>query len=86
MSTAEFTITLHNTDKVQKSSKNETFYRFWIKFTAGTLILFTLFLAILFSIFATTRTEYIPSALILMTTLGIISYLLEKDGERNERN
>lgn len=86
MSIAEYTITLHNNGNSVRKLNNKLFYSFWIKFTAGTMILFTLFLAIVFSIYAATRIEYLPSALILMTTLGVISYLLEKEGERNESN
>lgn len=86
MSTAEYTITLHNNRNSARKSNNKLFYSFWIKFTAGTMIIFTLFLTMIFSIYAATRPEYLPSALILMTTLGVISYLLEKEGERNECN
>lgn len=95
MSTAEYTITLHNTDNsVRKSSAEESaqtaqertrelFRAFMEKYIIGIVVTFTMLITLIFSIYAATRIEYFPSAIILMITLGIISYLLEKDGEQN---
>lgn len=95
MSTAEFTITLHDTNNsaqrssVEKSAQTtqdaqrEPFRAFIEKYIIGTVIAFTMLITLIFSVYATTRIEYLPSALILIITLGVISYLLEKDGEPN---
>ena len=95
MSTAEYTITLHNTDNsARKSSvgesaqttqdaQRELFRAFMEKYIIGTVLVFTMLITLIFSTYATTRIEYLPSAIILMVTLGTISYLLEKDGGRN---
>ena len=95
MSTAEYTITLHNTDKsarklnAEKSAQTaqdaqrDLFRAFIEKYIIGTIIAFTMLITLIFSVYAATRIEYLPSALILMITLVVISYLLEKDGEQN---
>lgn len=95
MSTAEYTITLHNTDNsARKSSvgesaqttqdaQRELFRAFVEKYIIGIVIAFTMLITLIYSVYAATRIEYLPSALILMITLGVISYLLEKDGEQN---
>ena len=92
MSTAEYTITLHNTDNsvrrssVEKSTQDaqrELFKAFMEKYIIGIVVAFTMLITLIFSVYAATRIEYFPSALILMITLGVISYLLEKDGEQN---
>ena len=95
MSTAEYTITLHNTDNsAQRSSAEEStqttqdaqrelFRAFVEKYIIGIVIAFTMLITLIYSVYATTRIEYFPSAIILMVTLGTISYLLEKDGEQN---
>ena len=96
MSTAEYTITLHNTNNsAQRSSAEKSaqttqdaqrtlFRAFAEKYIIGIVIAFTMLITLIFSVYAATRIEYLPSALILMVTLGVISYLLEKDGEQNE--
>ena len=89
MSISEFTITLHNTDNSeQRSAEQErarAFFRAWYgKYIIAIVTAFTMLLTFVYSVFAATRIEYLPSAIILMVTIGIISYLLEKDGERNE--
>lgn len=95
MSTAEYTITLHNTDNsARKSSvgesaqttqdaQRELFRAFMGKYIIGIVVAFTMLITLIFSTYAATRIEYLPSAIILMVTLGTISYLLEKDGEQN---
>ena len=95
MSVSEFTITLHNNNNsAQRSSaeksaqttqnaQRELFRAFVEKYIIGIVIAFTMLITLIFSIYAATRIEYLPSALILMITLGVISYLLEKDGEQN---
>ena len=95
MSTAEYTITLHNMDNsARKSSAEEStqttqtaqrelFRAFIEKYIIGIAVTFTMLITFVFSIYASTRIEYLPSAIILMVTLGTISYLLEKDSEQN---
>lgn len=89
MSTAEYTITLHNTENsAPKSTEVQDkpridFYTYWIKFTAIVITGFAFLLMVIFSAFSIERIEYLPSAVILMVTLWIISELLEKDGEQN---
>ena len=96
MSTAEYTITLHNQNNsaqrsgAEKSAQTmqerqrELFRAWYGKYIIAIIIAFTALLTFVYSVFAATRIEYLPSAIILMVTMGIISYLLEKDGERNE--
>ena len=96
MSVSEYTITLHNTDNtaqrsgVEKSTptaqeRQSAMFKSWYgKYLIAIVTAFTMLLTFVYSVFAATRIEYLPSALILMVTIGIISYLLEKDGERNE--
>ena len=89
MSTAEYTITLHNTDNsapktTARDQQRELFREWYGKYLIAITTAFTALLTFIYSVFAATRIEYLPSAVILMVTIGIISYLLEKDGERNE--
>ena len=95
MSTAEYTITLHNTDnsaqrssaeksaQITQTTQRELFKAFMEKYIIGIVVTFTMLITLIYSVYAATRIEYLPSALILMITLGVISYLLEKDGEQN---
>ena len=92
MSVSEFTITMHSADNsasrssAEKSAQNaqrELFRAFIEKYIIGIVVTFTMLITFVFSIYAATRIEYLPSAIILMVTLGTISYLLEKDGEQN---
>ena len=95
MSVSEFTITMYSTDNsarrssAEKSAQTaqertrELFRAFIGKYIIGIAVIFTMLITLIFSVYATTQAKYIPSALILMVTLGIISYLLEKDGEQN---
>lgn len=95
MSTAEYTITLHNADnsasrssaeksaQTAQTAQRELFRAFIEKYIIGIVVAFTMLITLIFSVYAATRIEYLPSALILMITLGTISYLLEKDGEQN---
>ena len=95
MSTVEYTITLHNTDNstrrlsVEKTAQTTQdtqrglFRAFLGKYIIGIVVAFTMLITLIFSVYAATRIEYLPSALILMITLVVISYLLEKDGEQN---
>lgn len=90
MSTAEFTISVHNTDNsVRKSSaeksaqttqdaQRELFRAFAEKYIIGIVIAFTMLITLIFSVYAATRIEYFPSALILMITLEVIARLLER--------
>ena len=93
MSVSEFTISVHTADNsAPKSNEQETardqqreLFRAWYgKYIIAIVTAFTTLLTFIYSVFAATRIEYLPSAIILMVTIGIISYLLEKDGERNE--
>ena len=95
MSTAEFTISVHNTNnsasrssaeesaQTTQNAQRELFRVFMKKYIIGTVIAFIMLITLIYSVYAATRIEYLPSALILMITLGVISYLLEKDGEPN---
>ena len=90
MSTAEFTINVHTADySAPKSTEvrdqqRELFRAWYGKYIIAITTAFTTLLTFVYSVFSIERIEYLPSALILMVTIGIISYLLEKDGERNE--
>ena len=93
MSVSEFTITMHSADNsARKSTEQETardqqreLFRAWYgKYIIAIVTAFTALLTFIYSVFSIERIEYLPSAVILMVTIGIISYLLEKDGERNE--
>ena len=96
MSVSEFTITLHNNNNsaqmlgTEKSTptaqerQRAMFKRWYGKYLIAITTAFTTLLTFVYSVFAATPIEYLPSAIILMVTIGIISYLLEKDGERNE--
>ena len=89
MSISEFTITLHNTDNsapktTARDQQRELFRAWYGKYIIAITTAFTTLLTFVYSVFSIERIEYLPSALILMVTIGIISYLLEKDGERNE--
>jgi len=95
MSTAEYTITLHNTDNsarrssAEKSAQTaqertrELFREWYEKYIIAITTTVVILMTFIYSVFSIERIEYLPSALILMITLGVISYLLEKDGERN---
>ena len=94
MSVSEFTITLHNNNNsVQRLSadkstptaqeRQRTMFKSWygkdlIEITTA----FTTLLTFIYSVFAATRIEYLPSAVILMTTLWIISTLLERSEDK----
>ena len=90
MSTAEYTITLHNADNSARRSSAEKsaqttqdaqramFKEWYGKYLIAIVTSFTMLLTLIFSVYAATRIEYLPSALILMITLGVISYLLER--------
>lgn len=90
MSTAEYTITLHNTDNSARrlsigesaqptqNAQRELFRTFAEKYIIGIVIAFTMIITLIYSVFAATRTEYLPSAIILIITLWIISVLLER--------
>lgn len=91
MSISEYTISIRTPteERPQETARNaqrELFRTFAGKYIIGIVIAFTTLITFIYSVYAATRTEYLPSALILMTTLGVISYLLEKEGERNECN
>ena len=95
MSVSEFTITMHSADnsasrssaeksaQTTQNAQRELFRAFMEKYIIGIVMAFTMLITLIFSVYAATRIEYLPSALILMITLGVISYLLEKDGEPN---
>lgn len=91
MSVSEFTITMHSADNSARRSSTQTaqertrafFCEWYGKYIITITTVFVMLLTFIYSVYAATRTEYLPSALILMVTLGAISYLLEKDGEQN---
>ena len=95
MSTAQFTISVHNTNNsVSRSSAEKSaqtsqdaqralFRAFIKKYIIGIVTAFVMLVTFVYSVYAATRIEYLPSVIILMVTLGTISYLLEKDGEQN---
>lgn len=90
MSTAEYTITLHNTDNSARRSRadksaqsaqerqRELFREWYGKYLIAIVTAFTMLLTFVYSVYAATRTEYLPSAIILIITLWIISELLER--------
>lgn len=90
MSTAEYTITLHNTNNLASRSSAEksaqttqdaqrTLFRaFAEKYIIGIVVTFIMLITLIYSVYAATRIEYLPSAIILMVTLWIISVLLER--------
>lgn len=90
MSTAEYTITLHNTNNSASRSsteesaqtiqdaQRELFRAFMEKYIIGIVTAFTMLITFIYSVYAATRIEYLPSAIILMVTLWIISVLLER--------
>lgn len=92
MSVSEFTITMHGADNsAPKTSTTQTtqesarafFHEWYGKYIIAITTAFVMLMTFIYSVFAATQAEYIPSALILMVTLWIISELLEKDGEQN---
>ncbi len=90
MSIVEFTISVHNTDNSeQRSTEQErarAFFRDWCgKYISVITTIFVIVMTFIYSVFAATRIEYLPSAIILMVTMGLISYLLEK-GDDNGNN
>lgn len=94
MSVSEFTITLHNNNNsVQRLSadkstptaqeRQRTMFKSWYgKYLIEITTAFTTLLTFIYSVFAATRIEYLPSAVILMTTLWIISTLLERSEDK----
>ena len=90
MSTAEYTITLHNTNnsasrssaeksaQTAQDAQRELFREWYGKYIIGIVTSFTMLLTFVYSVYAATRIEYLPSALILMITLEVIARLLER--------
>lgn len=88
MSISEYTISIRTptAERPRETARNtqrELFRTFAEKYIIGIVIAFIMFMTLIYSVYAASRTEYFPSAIILMVTMGIISYLLEKDGENN---
>ena len=85
MSISELTITLHNDNSDQRSAEQEkarAFFRDWYgKYIIAIVTAFTALLTFVYSVYAATRIEYLPSAIILMVTLWIISVLLERSAD-----
>lgn len=91
MSVSEYTITLHNTDNTAQMSgaekstptaqeRQRAMFKSWYgKYLIAITTAFATLLTFIYSVFAAIRIEYLPSAIILMVTIGIISYLLEKE-------
>ena len=94
MSVSEFTITLHNNNNsaqrsgAEKSTptaqeRQRAMFKSWYgKYLIAITTAFTALLTFVYSVFAATRIEYFPSAIILMVTLWIISTLLERSEDK----
>lgn len=83
MSISEYTISIRTptAERPQETARNaqrNLFKAFAEKYIIGIVITFTLLTMIIYSIYAAIRIEYLPSAIILMVTLWIISVLLER--------
>ena len=83
MSISEYTISIRTptAERPQETARNaqkELFRAFAEKYIIGILIAFTMLITLIYSVYAATRIEYLPSAIILMVTLWIISALLER--------
>lgn len=90
MSVSEFTITLHNNNNsaqrsgAEKSTptvqgrQRELFRDWYGKCIIAIITAFTALLTFIYSVFSIDKIEYLPSAIILMVTLWIISELLER--------
>ena len=83
MSISEYTISIRTPteERPQETARNaqrELFKVFVEKYIIGIVIVFTMLTMIIYSVYAAIRIEYLPSAIILMVTLWIISVLLER--------
>ena len=90
MSVSEFTITLHNNNNLaqrlgaEKSTptaqerQRELFRDWYGKYIIAIITAFTALLTFIYSVFSIDKIEYLPSAIILIITLWIISELLER--------
>lgn len=82
MSISEYTISIRTTaERPQETARNaqrELFRTFAEKYIIGIVIAFTMLITLIYSVYAATRIEYLPSAIILIITLWIISELLER--------
>lgn len=83
MSISEYTISIRTpaAERPQETARNaqrELFRAFVEKYIIGIVVIFTMLITLIFSVYAVTRIEYLPSAIILMVTLWIISVLLER--------
>ena len=86
MSISEYTISIRTpTEKrpqeTARNAQRELFKAFAEKYIIGIVIAFTMLITLIYSVYAATRTEYLPSAIILMVTLWIISVLLERSAD-----
>ena len=86
MSISEYTISIRTPteERPQETARNtqrELFKAFMEKYIIGIVIAFTMLITLIFSVYAATRIEYLPSAIILMVTLWIISVLLERSAD-----
>lgn len=86
MSISEYTISIRTTteERPQETARNahrELFRTFAEKYIIGIVIAFTMLTMLIYSVYAAIRIEYLPSAIILMVTLWIISVLLERSAD-----
>ena len=86
MSISEYTISIRTPteERPQETARNaqrELFKAFAEKYIIGIVIAFTMLITLIFSVYAATRTEYLPSVIILIITLWIISVLLERSAD-----
>lgn len=86
MSVSEFTISIRTptAERPQETARNaqrELFKAFAEKYIIGIVIAFTMLTMLIYSVYAAIRIEYLPSAIILMVTLWIISVLLERSAD-----
>ena len=86
MSISEYTISIRTPteERLQETARNaqrKLFKAFMEKYIIGIVITFTMLITLIYSVYAATRIEYLPSAIILMVTLWIISVLLERSAD-----
>lgn len=86
MSISEYTISIRTPteERPQETARNaqrELFKAFAEKYIIGIVIAFTMLTMLIYSVYAAIRIEYLPSAIILMVTLWIISILLERSAD-----
>lgn len=86
MSISEYTISIRTPaserpPETTRNAQRKLFKAFVEKYIIGIVIAFTMLTMLIYSVYAAIRIEYLPSAIILMVTLWIISVLLERSAD-----